>query len=297
MAGARGCTGHGLRCGKPGSAPGLCDADRRVPLAGAHASVRVRFEFDPTADLVLADKVQIQQVLLKLLRNAVEAMESSQKRELVISTELKKDGMITISVADTGLGIVALERGAGGRARRQSDIGGGTLIRMALAARECELNGKTRKGCDDMRTTWCVIFAASAMMATIDGLLAQPEENPGRNEFLRSCASCHGVSGKGDGPVAKSLRPPPSDLTRLSAANNGVFPVSRVHEVIDGRIERLVHGTRDMPVWGDRYMREMISPESRDFVSKEWAEAIVRRRILALVEYISTLQRATRRSR
>jgi hypothetical protein len=48
----------------------------------------------------------------------------------------------------------------------------------------------------------------------------------------------------------------------------------------------LVHGTRDMPVWGDRYMREMISPESRDFVSKEWAEAIVRRRILALVEYI-----------
>ena len=200
---------------------------------------------------LLADKVQIQQVLLNLLRNAVEAMESSQKRELVISTELKKDDMITISVVDTGLGIVALERGAGGRARRQSDIGGGTLIRMALAARECELNGKTRKGCNDMRTTWCVIFAASAMMATIDGLLAQPEENPGRNEFLRACASCQGVSGKGDGPVAKSLRPPPSDLTRLSAANNGVFPVSRVHEVIDGRIERLVHGTRDMPVWGD----------------------------------------------
>jgi signal transduction histidine kinase len=146
VAGARGCTGHGLRCGKPGCAPGLCDADRRVPRAGAHTSVRVRFEFDPTANLVLADKVQIQQVLLNLLRNAVEGMESSQKRELVISTELKKDDMITISVADTGLGIVALERGAGSPARRQSDIGGGTLIRMALAARECELNGQTRKG-------------------------------------------------------------------------------------------------------------------------------------------------------
>ena len=92
-------------------------------------------------------------------------------------------------------------------------------------------------------------------------------------------------------------QPPPSDLTRLSEANNGVFPVSRVHEVIDGRMESLIHGTRDMPVWGDRYMQEMISRESRDFVSKEWNEAIVRRRILALVEYISTLQRATRRSR
>ena len=147
---------------------------------------------------------------------------------------------------------------------------------------------------NDMRTTWCVILiAASAMIGTIDVLHAQPEENSGRNEFLRSCASCHGVSGKGDGPVAKSLSPPPSDLTRLSEANNGVFPVSRVHEVIDGRMERLIHGTRDMPVWGDRYMQEMTSRESRDFVSKEWNEAIVRRRILALVEYISTLQRAT----
>jgi mono/diheme cytochrome c family protein len=155
-----------------------------------------------------------------------------------------------------------------------------------------------RHGCDDMRTTWCVaLFAAAAMMGTIDVLHAQPEENPGRNEFLRSCASCHGVSGKGDGPVAKSLSSPPADLTRLSEANNGVFPVSRVYEVIDGRIERLVHGTRDMPVWGDRYMREMTSPESGGWVSKEWNEAIVRRRILALVQYISTLQRATRRSR
>jgi hypothetical protein len=62
---------------------------------------------------------------------------------------------------------------------------------------------------------------------------------------------------------------PLADLTRLSEANNGVFPVSCVHEFIDGRIERLVHGTLDMPVWGDRYMLEVISPESRDYVSKK----------------------------
>jgi mono/diheme cytochrome c family protein len=173
-------------------------------------------------------------------------------------------------------------------------ISGGTLIRIA---RERELNGKPRRGRNDMPTKWCMIFAAWSIIATINVLHAQPAENPGRSEFLRSCASCHGVSGKGDGPVAKSLKLRPTDLTRLSEANNGVFPVSRVHEVIDGRIERLVHGTRDMPVWGERYMREMISPESPGFVSKEWAEAMVRRRISALVEYISTLQRPTRRSR
>ena len=177
----------------------------------------------------------------------------------------------------------------------QSGIGQCAVL---INCRKGTIRTCARKGRNDMRTTWCVILiAASAMIGTIDVLHAQPEENPGRNEFLRSCASCHGVSGKGDGPVAKSLSPPPSDLTRLSEANNGVFPVSRVHEVIDGRIESLIPGTRDMPVWGDRYMQEMISRESRDFVSKEWNEAIVRRRILALVEYISTLQRATRRSR
>jgi hypothetical protein len=42
----------------------------------------------------------------------------------------------------------------------------------------------------------------------------------------------------------RSRSAPPSDLTRLSEANNGVFPVSRVHEVIDGRIESLIPGTR-----------------------------------------------------
>jgi two-component system, LuxR family, sensor kinase FixL len=84
----------------------LVEEASALALVGAKdQGVRVRFQFDPTVDLVLADKVQIQQVLLNLLRNAVEAMESSQRRELVISTDSGKDGMITISVADTGSGI------------------------------------------------------------------------------------------------------------------------------------------------------------------------------------------------
>jgi hypothetical protein len=129
------------------------------------------------------------------------------------------------------------------------------------------------------------------MAGMIHVLHAQPQENLGQQEFLRSCASCHGVSGKGDGPVAKSLKTPPADLTKLSEGNNGLFPISRVYEVIDGRIETLVHGTRDMPVWGERYMEGMTSRDFQGFTSRELAEAFVRRRILALVEYISTLQR------
>ena len=55
---------------------------------------------------MLADKVQIQQVLLNLIRNAIEAMQDSDKRELVLSTDLVDDDtMLRISVADTGAGI------------------------------------------------------------------------------------------------------------------------------------------------------------------------------------------------
>jgi two-component system sensor kinase FixL len=67
--------------------------------------IRVRFQLDPAADLVLADKVQIQQVLLNLIRNAIESMEASPRRELLVSTTATKDDMVMIAVADTGSGI------------------------------------------------------------------------------------------------------------------------------------------------------------------------------------------------
>jgi two-component system sensor kinase FixL len=84
----------------------LVEEASALALVGAKdQGVRVRFQFDPAVDLVLADKVQIQQVLLNLIRNAVEAMEGSPKRELTIATKPEVDNMIAISVADTGTGI------------------------------------------------------------------------------------------------------------------------------------------------------------------------------------------------
>jgi mono/diheme cytochrome c family protein len=110
----------------------------------------------------------------------------------------------------------------------------------------------------------------------------------GESEFINSCASCHGSTGKGDGPAIKSLIKPPPDLTKLSENNNGEFPFIRVYEVIDGRTQLLTHGARDMPVWGQIYRRSM-SPTS-DNMAKEVAESLVRIRILALIDYIATLQ-------
>jgi two-component system, LuxR family, sensor kinase FixL len=67
--------------------------------------VRVAFRLDPSIDHVLADRVQIQQVILNLIRNAIEAMEGLPRRELVISTEPADDHMVAINIADTGTGL------------------------------------------------------------------------------------------------------------------------------------------------------------------------------------------------
>jgi two-component system sensor kinase FixL len=75
-------------------------------LVGAKdLGVRAQFQFDRAKDLVLADKVQIQQVLLNLIRNAVDAMQDTSTRRLTISSNGAADSMVTISVADTGPGI------------------------------------------------------------------------------------------------------------------------------------------------------------------------------------------------
>jgi two-component system sensor kinase FixL len=88
------------------SATKLIEEASALALVGAKdLGVRVRFAFDPDTDLVLADKVQIQQVLLNLIRNAIEAMDAAPSRELVIATRRAESDMLAISVTDTGHGI------------------------------------------------------------------------------------------------------------------------------------------------------------------------------------------------
>jgi two-component system sensor kinase FixL len=76
-----------------------------LALVGAkEQGVRVRFQFESRADQVLADKVQVQQVLLNLIRNGIESMEGGTRRELTISTKDAGDEVV-ICVADSGSGI------------------------------------------------------------------------------------------------------------------------------------------------------------------------------------------------
>ncbi|MFN0087809.1 MAG: c-type cytochrome [Blastocatellia bacterium] len=77
----------------------------------------------------------------------------------------------------------------------------------------------------------------------------------GRKLFTRHCVSCHGMDGKGDGPVAKNLKTPPSDLTRIEKVD-GKFPYVRVEQKIQGEAMTTSHGTREMPVWGSIFRRQ-----------------------------------------
>ena len=76
----------------------------------------------------------------------------------------------------------------------------------------------------------------------------------GRQLFLQHCASCHGVSGKGGGPAAASLKVLLSDLTTLQR-REGKFNAPKVQNIITGEMDVLGHGSEDMPVWGRIFRR------------------------------------------
>jgi two-component system, LuxR family, sensor kinase FixL len=81
------------------------EASALALVASKDRPVRISLNFDPNVDRVLVDKVQIQQVLLNLLRNGIEAMQSSTRPELIVSTTPAVDGMVAVSVSDNGHGI------------------------------------------------------------------------------------------------------------------------------------------------------------------------------------------------
>jgi hypothetical protein len=133
------------------------------------------------------------------------------------------------------------------------------------------------------RPLGALIVLASLVAARVES--ATPSDYTqmsGRDLYTRFCASCHGPSGRGDGPVAEALDVIVPDLSRLSQRNRGRFPVARVAEVIDGRSLPAAHGNRTMPVWGVEFWLEAGADSQAEFATR----AIVER----LVGYLKTLQ-------
>ena len=72
----------------------------------------------------------------------------------------------------------------------------------------------------------------------------------GKQMYVSYCASCHGVDGKGQGPVAPALKTAPVDLTLLTKLNHGKFPDTHIVSTLEMGADTPSHGSVEMPVWG-----------------------------------------------
>ena len=77
----------------------------------------------------------------------------------------------------------------------------------------------------------------------------------GQGTFAVYCATCHGTSAKGDGPLSSSMSRRPADLTLIAQRNHGTFSADQVARIIDGRNPMKGHGGGEMPVWGDAFAK------------------------------------------
>ncbi len=138
------------------------------------------------------------------------------------------------------------------------------------------------------RVTTCLLTLTVMAVAAVAPRAAFAQQRlgapPGKGSFTRYCAACHGVDGKGDGPLANLLTKKPTDLMLLAKENNGNFPTQRVARIIDGREEVAAHGPRDMPVWGQRF------GEAEEAAGQPVAQTAVRERIQLLLQYLNRIQ-------
>jgi mono/diheme cytochrome c family protein len=124
-------------------------------------------------------------------------------------------------------------------------------------------------------TVCCIALANTAAAADYTSM-------SGEQLYRRFCASCHGVQGRGDGPVAASFKVEVPDLTQTASRMHGTDVRDRIVRIIDGRYIIGAHGTRIMPVWGEDLARlEIGNPE---------AERASQLMITRLADYVTGLQ-------
>jgi mono/diheme cytochrome c family protein len=131
-----------------------------------------------------------------------------------------------------------------------------------------------------MAQKWMVLFLGFLLSGTVT-IAAANEVKQGRALYVENCAPCHGLSGQGDGPLARELSTPPGDLRTLAERYGNPLPEDQVGRFIDGRADVKAHGPRDMPVWGKR------------FYMMDGGRGLAEDRIRELVAYLQSIQTNT----
>ena len=106
------------------------------------------------------------------------------------------------------------------------------------------------------------------------------DASSGKQMFRDYCAACHGMEGKGDGPVAGFLRTPPAELRTLAQRNGGKYPADKVAATLRLGTDGGAHGTSDMPTWGSLFRNQ----------DKKTGLGFAEVRIHNLTEFIESLQ-------
>ncbi len=105
----------------------------------------------------------------------------------------------------------------------------------------------------------------------------------GRVMYDQYCAACHGMSGEGDGYLARALTIPPTNLRLLSARYGNPLPADQIARFIDGRADVKAHGPRHMPVFGAWF-----------YAQTGRSKRQTKNRIAKLVAYLQSIQTIAR---
>ena len=120
------------------------------------------------------------------------------------------------------------------------------------------------------------LWVAIAVLTTVAaGCGAPAPSQDGKVLYDRYCASCHGVTGLGDGPAAEALSPRPTNLTTLATG------LPQLMQVIDGRFAVRAHGTSAMPVWGEVF--------EQVHLDDAYAKRTALLQVQALADYVARL--------
>ena len=126
-------------------------------------------------------------------------------------------------------------------------------------------------------------LAAAALLC--GGAAFAQSADIGERIYMQYCATCHGEAADGTGPLTELMTVKVPDLTQLSAANDGEFPMLKVIHIIDGRTGLRGHGG-PMPTYGDIFAAELPGD-----VGPYTTSVATRGRVLSLALYLESIQK------